>query len=345
VFASLAGAVSLALASTAMAAGQAAEYWRCRSVTGVTAIQDRPCAASEQTITAPTAALPVIPQPAVRPPGAQAAPLSNAFQPLVDLAWKVATASVALLVIATAGRVLLGLGRRKKGGSGSRAAGRTKDTPLRDVFLPGHSGQSPGQPQEPAGTRGETPAQWSVDLLKALEWKRVEELCEGFWNAKGYPARGAGPGSDGGVDVIIADLRDPTKVFAVAQCKAWSKPVGVEPVRALWGARDHFGAQLAVFYSIAGFSADARAFADGKHLKLVSGQELLAQLLTLPQIERTALLQHVTRGDYSTPSCPKCEVKMIRKQGQPGRSDYWACPNFRACRTRPIPVRASGRVG
>jgi restriction system protein len=328
----------LVLASTGTGAGQAAEYWRCRSATGVTAIQDRPCAASEQTISVPTSAVRLIPQPAVTPPGAQATPVSNAFQPLIALAWKVAIASIALLVIPTAGRILLVGGRRRKGASGKWAGGKTKRVP--PAPLPQGPGQSPGRPPEAAGSCVETPAQWSVDLLKALEWKRVEEVCEGFWKAKGYPARVTGPGSDGGVDVIIADHRDPTKVFAVAQCKAWSRPVGVEPVRALWGVRDHYGAQLAIFYSVAGFSADARAFADGKHLKLVSGEELLAQLLTLPQIEHTALLQHVTRGDCSTPSCPKCEVKMIRKQGQPGRSDYWACPNFRACRTRPMPVRA-----
>lgn len=342
VFRSFAAAVLLVLASTATGAGQAGEYWRCRSAAGVTAIQDHPCAASEQTISAPPSAARPVPQPTVQPLAAQAAPVTNALQPLVALAWKVAFASIALLAIAMAARILLIGGRRKKGASGKWSGGKTKRVPPAPLAasLPPDPGQPPGRSPEAAGSRVETPAQWSVDLLKALEWKRVEEVCEGFWKAKGYPARGTGPGSDGGVDVIIADHRDPTKVFAVAQCKAWSKPVGVEPVRALWGARDHFGAQLAIFYSVAGFSSDARTFADGKHLKLVSGEELLAQLLTLPHIESMALLQHATRGDYSTPSCPKCEVKMIRKQGQPGRSDYWACPNFRACRTRPLPVRS-----
>ena len=56
---------------------------------------------------------------------------------------------------------------------------------------------------------------------------------------------------------------------------------------------------------------------------------------------RAALLQHVTRGDYVTPSCPKCEVKMTRRAGRAGRSDFWSCPNFGACRTRPIAVRGT----
>lgn len=342
VFPSLAAAVLLVLVSTETGAGPTGEYWRCRSVTGVMAIQDRPCAASDKTISAPPSAARPVPQPTAQPRSAQAAPVSNPLQPLIAMAWKVAIASIALLAIAMAGRILLIRGPRKKGASGKRSGVRIKRIALAPhaASLPRDPGQPPVRSPEPAGSRVVTPAHWSVDLLKALEWKRVEEVCEGFWKAKGYPARGTGPGPDGGVDVIIADQRDPAKVFAVAQCKAWSKAVGVEPVRALWGAREHFGAQLAIFYSVAGFSPDARTFADGKHLKLVSGEELLAQLLTLPPIECTALLQHVTRGDYSTPSCPKCEVKMIRKPGQQGRSDYWACANFRACRSRPIPVRA-----
>lgn len=92
---------------------------------------------------------------------------------------------------------------------------------------------------------------------------------------------------------------------------------------------------------MSGFSPDTRAFAEGKHLKLVAADELLAQLQPLPQAESAALLSHVTRGDFSTPGCPKCEIKMTRKAGRAGQSDFWSCPKFGSCRTRPIPVRGT----
>ncbi|MBC7160542.1 MAG: hypothetical protein H5U26_00340 [Immundisolibacter sp.] len=100
------------------------------------------------------------------------------------------------------------------------------------------------------------------------------------------------------------------------------------------------GYSLAIFYSVSGFSTEASNFAAGK---LVSGDESLRQVQTLADAERTALLQHVTRGDYVTPSCPKCDIKMIRKAGRAGRSDFWSCPNFGACRTRPIAVRGAAQ--
>lgn len=185
------------------------------------------------------------------------------------------------------------------------------------------------------------PTEWSLETLHAIEWKRFEELCEGFWKAKGYPARLTGPGADGGVDVVISERTDPSKAFAVIQCKAWgSKQVGVETVRALWGAKDHFSAKLAIFYGLSGFSADAQKFATEKYLKLVSGEDLLAQIKSLDAEQQKELLAHVTRGDYSTPTCPKCDIKMIRREGSGGKSDFWSCKNFRKCGSKPISVRA-----
>lgn len=179
-----------------------------------------------------------------------------------------------------------------------------------------------------------------MSLICSLEWKRFEELCERFWVLKGYSAGLTATGADGGVDVVILDQRDPNKIFAIAQCKSWaSKSVGVESVRALWGSKDHFKATLAMFYGLSGFTDDAKAFADGKHLKLISGEELLRQIQSLPAAEQTVLLDHVTRSDYTTPTCPNCDVKMVRRKGRGGKPDFWGCERFRICGSHPIQMR------
>lgn len=360
-FRALTGALLMALASMAGAAPGPTGYWLCRSEQGETSAQDPPCDATAQTLSAPARASAPPPPSAqaqaqaqgqARPASPAVAPIPvadvkvrpNPFEPLIERVWSMSFAIIGLLAIATASRILFGGSRRRGRASrklprpraGQPSVWRTsrKSPPV------GASHLEERQQPAPADTaRAVAPTQWSAQLLRALEWKRFEELCEGFWKAKGHAARGTGPGADGGVDVVIADSRDPDKTFAVVQCKAWSKPVGCEPVRALWGTREHLGAPLAIFYSVAGFTPDARAFAEGKHLKLVSGHELLTQLETLPPEASTALLQHVTRGDYTTPSCPTCEIKMTRRPGRGGRGDFWGCRNFRACGTRPIPVR------
>ncbi|MGH8539140.1 MAG: restriction endonuclease [Stenotrophobium sp.] len=185
------------------------------------------------------------------------------------------------------------------------------------------------------------PTEWTLPLIRELEWKRFEELCEGFWKAKGYLANLTGPGADGGVDVVIQDRADPSKIFAIIQCKHWSsKQVGVETVRALWGAKDHFKAKLAIFYGMSGFTDDAVRFAAEKHLKLVNGEELLTQIKTLESNQQAYLLEQVTRGDYTTPTCPNCDIKMVRREGKGGKVDFWGCRNFRRCGARPITIRA-----
>lgn len=189
-----------------------------------------------------------------------------------------------------------------------------------------------------------SPSTWNLTLLRDLEWKRFEMLCERFWSLRGFPARSTGPGADGGVDVVIADQQDPSRVFAVAQCKSWAtRPVGVEPVRALWGVREHQKATLALFYGLSGFSDEAVRFAEGKHLKLISGEVLLEQIQAMPAADQETLLAEITQGDYRTPSCPKCEKQMVRRNGKNGRDEFWGCRNFPRCSAKPIPIRRQGR--
>jgi restriction system protein len=178
---------------------------------------------------------------------------------------------------------------------------------------------------------------WSGALLQQLEWKRFEALCGGFWNAKGYPVRTTGAGPDGGVNLVIEDRQDSTRMFAVMQCRAaTAHPVSVDAVRALWGVRNHFGATLAIYYSVSGFTEDALHFAEGKHLKLVDAAQLLEQLRQLEPAQGGALLHDATQGDYHTPSCPVCGIKMQRRAGRAGGPEIWGCRNERRCGARPI---------
>lgn len=183
---------------------------------------------------------------------------------------------------------------------------------------------------------------WSEDLLKALEWRRFERLVERYWQLKGYAAVSTGPGADGGVDVRLPDKQDPAQTFAVIQCKSWATSwVGVEPVRALWGSREHFKAKLAIFYTVSRFSEPAKAFAEGKHLKLVDGATLLQQITSLPERDQQALLSEITRGDYTTPSCPTCETKMVLRAAKGDRSPFWGCPRYPVCKGTTLPYRGA----
>lgn len=174
---------------------------------------------------------------------------------------------------------------------------------------------------------------WSIGLIRELEWKRFEELCEGFWKAKGYRAEPTGRGADGGIDVNLYRPSDPGKLLAIIQCKSRSQDqIGVAFVRELFGVMHHVNAPMGILMASTGFHEPAREFAAGKHLQLLDGESILKQLSELPSDESCRLLEHVTRGDYITPTCPSCDEKMIRRTSKVKGTDFYGCRNFPRCR-------------
>lgn len=182
-----------------------------------------------------------------------------------------------------------------------------------------------------------TPSEWSLNLIKELEWKRFEMLCAGYFDAKGYHSETTCIGADGGIDVILHKKGDPKgKTFGVVQCKAWSSaPVGVKLVRELFGVKAAEEAPLAVFITTTDYTKDAKAFAEGRHLQLISGTKLVELLRSLPEPESKGLLEKVTEGDYKTPTCPHCDTKMVLRTSKKGNNpghQFWGCRNYPRCR-------------
>jgi restriction system protein len=87
------------------------------------------------------------------------------------------------------------------------------------------------------------------------------------------------------------------------------------------------------------FTPEATAFAQGKPLKLVTGQELLEKLTELPAEQSHALLAEITAEDHTTPTCPSCDEKMVTRKGKDG-TPFWGCRNFPKC-WKNFPIRKS----
>jgi restriction endonuclease Mrr len=174
--------------------------------------------------------------------------------------------------------------------------------------------------------RSTPPAAFDRALLDALEWRRFEQLVTGYFEKTGLEAKRAHVGADGGVDVKLY-RKGEEKPFAYVQCKAWHVyTVGVKPVRELFGvmAADAIGAGY--FVTTGTFTAEAKDFARNRDMKLMTGEYLLEELNSLPDLARSELLNQITRGDYRTPTCPRCDIKMVLRKG--GDGEFWGCPNF-----------------
>lgn len=178
-------------------------------------------------------------------------------------------------------------------------------------------------------------ANWTAARLQTLEWKRLEHLTALFFEALGFTTRTSRVGADGGVDVTLYRKGEDTPV-GLAQCKAWvTYRVGVKPVRELFGVMAAERIQHGVFVTASEFTEEAREFAQGKDLELVDGTTLISFIRKLPLESQQHLSETVFSGDYTTPTCPNCGVKMVLRSARKGPfagSDFWGCPDYPRCR-------------
>ena len=169
---------------------------------------------------------------------------------------------------------------------------------------------------------------FTPELLSALEWRRLEILVTLFFQKTGYEAQRSSVGADGGVDIIIRHAGE-SQPSGYVQCKALNSVVRVNPIREFFGVMVSDKIPHGFFVTTSDFTADAVEFARGKPLVLVNGTDLLNDLNGLPLATRCEILAEITTGDYTTPTCPQCDVKMRQKQGPTG--PFWGCTNYPRC--------------
>jgi restriction system protein len=174
------------------------------------------------------------------------------------------------------------------------------------------------------------PPQITADLLADLEWRRFEILITAYFQKTGYRAWRNRVGADGGVDILLAWPGE-QQPCACVQCKAWKTyTVGVKPVRELFGVMAGDRIPEGYMVTTGEYTSEARDFAQGKPLTLISGRQLLDRLKQLPEADHASILREITSGDYTTPTCPRCDVKMVERQGP--KNLFWGCRNYPRCR-------------
>ncbi|HEX5338845.1 MAG TPA: topoisomerase DNA-binding C4 zinc finger domain-containing protein, partial [Gallionella sp.] len=84
------------------------------------------------------------------------------------------------------------------------------------------------------------------------------------------------------------------------------------------------------FMASGAYTDEATAFANANGITLIDGNMFLRMIQRLPDDAQQRLLDLATYGDYTTPSCPSCGVKMVKRSGK--RGEFWGCKNFPRCR-------------
>ena len=174
--------------------------------------------------------------------------------------------------------------------------------------------------------------QWTAELLKRLEWRRFEQLCAAYFETLGFKADLVHAGADGSGAITLYPQGSASAAILV-QCRPWNAyRVGIKPVRGLHSAMTAANVGEGVLVTSGKFTQEARDFAGKEKISLIDGPELVAKIAALVPEKSLALLEYATEGDFLTPTCPTCAIKMIsRKSTLHGRA-YWGCRNYPRCK-------------
>jgi restriction system protein len=174
--------------------------------------------------------------------------------------------------------------------------------------------------------------QWTPELLKRLDWRRFEELCAAYFEALGFTTELAGAGADGGVDIKVYEQG--AKIASViVQCKPWNAyRVGIKDVRGLRSVMSSGKVGEGVLVTSGKFTQEARDFADKEKISLIDGAELLGKIGALVPEKALDLLKVATEGDFLTPTCPSCAIKMVSRKSTTHGRPFWGCRNYPGCK-------------
>ena len=187
------------------------------------------------------------------------------------------------------------------------------------------------KPQDVKQTQSiEKPTFWSLKLIQDLEWKRFEELSVAYYLEKGIRAETTTLGADGGIDIKLYQ-DDSGKPTTIIQCKAWGTNVGVKQIREFLGVMTHEKIAKGFYMTCSEYTNEAKETANANKITLINGDMLLMMIKRLNADSQQRLLDLATAGDYKTPTCPKCGIKMTMRTGKKG--EFWGCLNYaKGCR-------------
>ena len=217
-------------------------------------------------------------------------------------------AIVLLLIIVVAFRMFLDSSKKerrkikpsKKTGEVRPGANPVPEQETNDIEFPESTRPEPNSvPSQPC---------WTLDFIKSLEWREFEKLCARVLETRGFRAELGNMGADGGTDIHIYRPPELEKPYAIAQCKAHRQEIKVDAVRAFRGVMAAKNITKGFFFTSGKFYKKAGEFGKGQQMELVTGDDLLAEITSLPQEKQEFLLQEIVSTHYMTPTCVACGI-------------------------------------
>lgn len=190
----------------------------------------------------------------------------------------------------------------------------------------------------PVESPGPTPpaAELSLALIESLEWKQFALLVQRCMESRGLHVRIDEIEDTGATLLSFYEDADTQAVGCVYCLAGGGKPVDVSTVRTFRGIMAMRGMNEGALAVAVEFTEAARDYAAESEITLLSGSRLLEQARALSFIEQQLILAQVAAGDFTTPTCPRCTIKLVLPAPD---SVYWICRNAPTCKVRIVRVK------
>jgi restriction system protein len=119
--------------------------------------------------------------------------------------------------------------------------------------------------------------------------------------------------------------------LAIVRCKSWKSQVLVSEIRELSDVMAREKVARGIFITTGSYTRDARMFGATNPIQLLDGEAFLAKMAELDSVSRNNLKAFAFAGDYTTPTCASCGIKLVKRENR--RSAFWGCINYPRCNT------------
>lgn len=177
--------------------------------------------------------------------------------------------------------------------------------------------------------------------LAVLSPEQFEQWCAHVLRALGYTVRHVGGQGDHGIDLFAERDRE----LIVVQCKRFTgtRTVGEPHIRDLFGAMHAEKASRAIVITAGYFTAEARAWAQGKPIELWDADRIVKTAVPMVNAVAVSTPPTIVAPVTAHIRCDRCSSEMLVRRNRSTGQPFYGCSRYPTCHfTRPVDVQASG---
>jgi len=165
--------------------------------------------------------------------------------------------------------------------------------------------------------------------LDRIEWRVFDELVRNYLNTQGWVAKRVSVDGHGTTRSLLWKRNEARPSAYLCCMPAVGAMLSIDHVRQIELVLEEESLPEGFIVTTGDFTSEARNYTLRKrHVELVSGDALMTLLRNLPRKQHSTIVSQTLSGNYDTPSCPSCEIKMVLQDGPQPR---WLCPQQPGC--------------